>query len=241
MNKNVVLSIGIVIQLLVVRFINAQDLQGAWQWNGENGQGEQITAVVIVMNGYQVVTFYKAGSGEFIRTSGGSFSVEGQTITEVVEFDSADSTRVGKEEVFQYEMGENTIRMADSDQIWTRIDDGSPGHLAGAWLFSGRKRDDGTITERDANNPRKTMKMLSGTRFQWIAYNTETRKFMATGGGTYTTQDGKYIETIEFFSRDVSRVGASLEFNYDIIDGKWHHTGNNSSGEPLYEFWLARE
>ena len=43
--------------------------------------------------------------------------------------------------------------------------------------MSGRVRN-GQKQLRDTNRPRKTMKILSGTRFQWIAYNTETQKFM---------------------------------------------------------------
>jgi len=68
---------------------------------------------------------------------------------------------------------------------------------------------------------RKTMKILSGTRFQWIAYNTETKEFFGSGGGTYTTQDGKYTEKIEFFSRDNSRAGMSLQFDFSIQNGEW--------------------
>jgi hypothetical protein len=235
------LFFGIGIQFALIVNLFSQDIQGAWQWNGENDKGESMTAIAIVMKRYQVVTFYNSESGEFLRTSGGSYSVEGNTVREVVEFDSADSSRVGKKESFQFELGENSIKMLESDQVWTRMDDGSPGELAGAWIFSGRKESDGTITERDTNVPRKTMKMLSGTRFQWIAYNTETQKFIATGGGNYTTENGKYTENIEFFSRDVSKVGASLEFDYEIINDKWHHTGNNSRDQPMYEMWSPRE
>ena len=79
-----------------------------------------------------------------------------------------------------------------------------------------RRKRDGEIVKRDTSGPRKTMKILSGTRFQWIAYNTETKAFMGTGGGTYTTLDGKYTENIGFFSRDDSRVGASLQFDYEL-------------------------
>ena len=120
-----------------------------------------------------------------------------------------------------------------------RIDDGGPGKLQGSWLMSGRIRD-GKTQNRDTSRPRKTMKMLSGTRFQWIAYNTETKQFKGTGGGTYTTIDGEYTETIEFFSRDDSRVGMSLEFDYDIIDGDWHHSGLSSKGNPIHEIWSVR-
>ncbi|MDX1470670.1 MAG: hypothetical protein R3213_04170 [Flavobacteriaceae bacterium] len=64
---------------------------------------------------------------------------------------------------------------------------------------------------------------------------------MGTGGGTYTTEDGKYTENIEFFSRDNSRVGASLEFDFELVDGDWHHSGFSSKGDPLYEIWTLRD
>ena len=84
------------------------------------------------------------------------------------------------------------------------------------------------------------MKLLSGTRFQWIAYNTETKQFMGTGGGTYSTVYGKYKENIEFFSRDDSKAGLKLEFDYEIIDGDWNHKGFSSKGDPLHEIWSQR-
>jgi hypothetical protein len=88
---------------------------------------------------------------------------------------------------------------------------------------------------------RRTMKILSGTRFQWIAYNTDTKEFFGTGGGTYTTVNGKYTENIEFFSRDNNRVGASLQFDFTIEDGNWHHKGLSSKGDPIDEVWTKRE
>ncbi len=124
---------------------------------------------------------------------------------------------------------------------FSRLDDGKPGKLFGAWLFSNRIRNGEMGTPRSADNPRKTMKILSGTRFQWIAYNTETKEFMGTGGGTFTTKDGKYIENIDFFSRDNSRVGASLEFDYELKGNDWHHKGFSSKGDPIYEIWSLRE
>ena len=84
------------------------------------------------------------------------------------------------------------------------------------------------------------MKILSGSRFQWIAYNTETRQFMGTGGGTYLTVKGKYIEQIEFFSRDDSRVGAKLDFEFKLDNGEWNHMGLSSKGDPIHEIWIRR-
>ena len=52
-----------------------------------------------------------------------------------------------------------------------------------------------------------------------------------------TFENGKYTEHIEFFSRDSSRVGASLGFDGKIENGAWHHSGLSSRGEPIYEIW----
>ena len=86
--------------------------------------------------------------------------------------------------------------------------------------MSGRINDRKTEL-RDTDQPRKTMKILSGTRFQWIAYNTETKQFMGTCGGTYATLNTEYIENIDFFSRDVTKVGLSLSFTYGLLNGNW--------------------
>ncbi len=229
-----------VLPLMVCSFtLRSQSLEGAWHWEGENAEGLDIQAVVIFMSGFQVATWYGM-DGRFIETNGGTYAFDGQTVTEVTEFHSSDSSRVGKETSFEVSLSDNELLIPALDMSWKRIDDGSPGKLSGPWLFSGREQD-GEIQRRDTNRPRKTMKLLSGTRFQWIAYNTATKEFSGTGGGTYKTEDGKYVEQIEFFSRDDSRVGASLEFDYKIKDGEWHHSGKSSRGDPMYEIWVRRK
>ncbi|MCH5689221.1 hypothetical protein LWM68_36260 [Niabella sp. W65] len=85
--------------------------------------------------------------------------------------------------------------------------------------------------------PRRTLKLLTATRFQWAAINVETGEFSGTGGGTYTFKDGKYTEHIEFFSRDSSRVGMSLTFDGRLEGGNWIHSGKSSKGDPIYEVW----
>jgi hypothetical protein len=103
------------------------------------------------------------------------------------------------------------------------------------------KIEDGETQLRDTNGPKKTMKLLSGTRFQWIAYNTETKQFLGTGGGTYTSIDGEYIENIEYFSKDDSKAGLSLKYNYELIDHQWHQSGLSSKGYPIHEIWSVRD
>lgn len=219
----------------------SQSLIGAWEWIEIGEDGRKVKAVVTFTENFQTATWFDVETGVFIKTNGGSWMLEGNTMTEVAEFNSQDSSRVGILSSFDIELnGNDSLRIVGMETWSTRIDAGKEGALQGAWLMSGRKRN-GEMQDRDTSGPRKTMKILSGTRFQWIAYNFETKQFMGTGGGTYTTIDGKYTENIEFFSRDNSRVGASLEFNYELVEGKWHHSGFSSKGDPLYEVWSVRD
>ncbi len=220
--------------------LTAQSLLGAWEAE-MTFDGQKLRNVVIIAEGYQVATFYDAETGAFLSTNGGTWQLDGTNLTETVEFDTETPERVGTTSNFEIILSENELRIKDAgDMVWKRIDDGTPGALAGAWLFAGRKRD-GEIQRRATNLPRKTMKILSGTRFQWIAYNTETKEFKGTGGGRYTTENGQYTEHIEFFSKDDSRVGAQLGFDYELKGNEWHHSGLNSKGQPMYEIWQRRE
>lgn len=236
MKKNVFVLIGIFLSL----GIQAQNLIGAWERYHTSENGDKLKSIVIFAEGYQVISTYDANTGKFIYTNGGTWKLDGDTMTEKIEFDSKNPERVGSEVSFQTYIKDSVMGIIGHDMEFKRIDSGVPGGLQGAWLMSGRMRN-GKLQQRDTNRPRKTMKILSGTRFQWIAYNTETKQFMGTGGGTYTTIDGKYTEKIEFFSRDDSKAGISLDFDYSLVDGKWHHKGLSSKGDPIHEVWSIRE
>ena len=217
--------------------LQAQSIKGAWV-NDASG----VSTVRIYTDGFFAVSVYKAT--EFIKTYGGSYKLEKGGITETIEFDTEQPERVG----IQVQLKLKPNKTGDALELskdkekssYTRLDNGTPGKLAGAWLITGRFNNG----EMRKNTPgaRRTMKILSGSRFQWIAYNVETKEFFGTGGGTYTTVEGKYIEHIEFFSRDQSRVGMDLGFEFAIMEeGSWRHSGKSSKGDPIDEIWTQRE
>lgn len=203
-------------------------LIGAWK----NDKG-----VIVFTDHYFSYTEYTSTAFEF--TYGGSWETGSDELRFSYEYHTKSPDKVGYEAAYPVYISGNTLTLFGSS--FTRVDDGTPGALAGAWLFNNRIRDGQLGKPREAANPRKTMKILSGTRFQWIAYNTKSKEFSGTGGGTYTTVDGKYVENIGFFSRDNDRVGASLEFDYTIKDDEWHHQGLSSRGDPIYEIWKMRK
>lgn len=227
-------------------FNNAQNSAdsdaSAWQQVVSSADGD-LTHVLLFSGNYFSWTVYKTENGAFQLTKGGSWKKDGNNMEITYEFHTADAAQVGKNETWTVKQKRKslTLKEAGLDSSWSSMDEQESSALEGSWIFSGRKRD-GEIQRVDmTTRPRKTMKILTENRFQWIAYNTETGRFHGTGGGSYTAKDGVYTENIEFFSRDDSRVGASLKFQFEVIDGDWHHSGKNSRGEPLYELWSKRK
>ncbi|PIW04305.1 MAG: membrane or secreted protein [Cytophagales bacterium CG17_big_fil_post_rev_8_21_14_2_50_40_13] len=210
---------------------------GAWETTYKEGDRE-VRAVAILSGGYISAAAYYTDDNSFFYTMGGSYKIDGDKVTQVYEFNTMDATKVGKTDISEFKIKGDELTFVGDARVWKRIDNGTGGDLADAFLITGRKRD-GEIS-RSTPGARKTMKILSGTRFQWIAYNVDNGQFSGTGGGTYTTINGKYVENIEFFSRDVTRVGASLSFDYEVKDSEWHHSGLSSKGDPIYEIWTPR-
>ena len=212
-------------------YASATMLNGAWQ--STKGSIEQS---LIVADGYCMLTKYDKTNKKFFHSFGGPLTAKDGKISLKVEFNSDDKTQVGKTLQYDFSISNNilTSNIGGTKMQWQRTDDGK-SDLAGNWRITQRKQDGkmGDIPLR----PRRTLKLLTATRFQWAAINIETGEFSGTGGGTYTFADGKYTEHIEFFSRDNTRVGASLSFDGKIENGNWIHSGLSSRGDPIYEIW----
>ena len=240
-SRSIILSLAVLLVLAVLavsegRAQGSLKLVGAWQ--AASGPNEM---TLICSDKHFSVAIYHAQAKTFAGTYGGSYRMEGDQYVAMMEFHSISPEAVGNEYRGKAALQNGSLILEDESgsTAWKRLDDGTPGKLAGAWVITGRVRD-GQMSKMTPG-ARRTMKILSGTRFQWIAYNIETREMSGTGGGTYTTRDGKYTETIEFFSRDSSRVGASLTFDFALEDGAWRHKGKSSKGEPIDEVWTRRE
>lgn len=226
----------ILISLLAPIFSSAQKAQtiiGAW----ETVTNERVTTRIYTEKFFSVAV-YNVKEKKFDGTYGGSYILTGSELVEAIEFDTWTPADVGTVQKYAVSIEKN--KLSYDKTVYTQVDDGTPGKLAGAWLITGRFSD-GEL-QKMTPGARRTMKILSGTRFQWIAYNVDTKEFFGTGGGTYSSADGKYTENIEFFSRDATRVGASLQFEFSITsEGEWRHSGKSSKGDPIDEIWTQRE
>lgn len=227
--------------LFLSTLVGAQDMEGSWKMTHQNGKEvTEVEYIKIYHDDYFAFGAKQVSDNHFIGAGGGPYSLESDNYIETLDFLTLDPLQVGTSNAYTLDwVNEKMVISAEINgkllvEIWEKVSD-EKDDLTRNWVITGRKRDN--EISRSTPGARRTVKILSGGRFQWIAFNSETKEFSGTGGGTYTAKNGKYIENITFFSRDDSRVGASLDFNYEVIDGEWHHSGLSSKGDPIYEIW----
>ena len=214
--------------------LNAQINSGVYLSDKENVRHE-----LKINNNYLILSIYETSPAKFIKTLGGFCGIENDTINVQLEFNSNFEKDSITQMHYKFEIDEDILTLYLDEKLEFNTSENLKQELDGQWLFGTRGPDEGQERRGDSK-PRKTLKYLQDGRFQWIAYNIETMKFSGTGGGSFTSKDGVYQENIEFFSRDNSRVGAVLKFEYELKGDDWHHQGKNSKGEPMYEIWMRR-
>ena len=212
-----------------------EDLTGSWIL-----EKDQLHHVLLFTNKHYSYTIYDLKGKKFHHTEGGTYSLNGSQLTTKLEFNSSDAKVMGKEAHLSAKPSPKNliIDWPVTGSNWKRIDNGG-GALNATWRITGRDQQGKMNTiQRSA---RKTIKIITGERFQWAAINTSTGEFFGTGGGRYSFKDGRYTEQIEFFSRDSSRVGMSLSFEGKVEGSNWHHRGKSSKGDPIYEIWSKED
>jgi hypothetical protein len=214
---------------------------GAWMSESVD-KGRPVTQILIVSDTYFTTASFVTKDHHFLSTSGGTYKMEGEKMTVTIEFHSPDHYQVGKQHVLHAKPTETGYKLVARDGMvlgdWKRIDAGNKSQLAGLWYAAAYRNEAGDTIRTDYKV--KTIKILSDTRFQWIAFDTISRKFVATAGGTYSITQTGYMESLEFYANADDKAGKSLGFRYKLEGTKWTHTGKSSQGMPLYELWSKK-
>lgn len=214
--------------------IDNKEIIGAWGY----GTPENKTVMIATDRVFSVATYDVPGK-KLIASYGGTWKLGGNKMIQKIEWNATDSSQVGREVLQNLSLVNGKLNMAG--QSWDRLDDGRPGALQGAWIITGNFQNDKAVKRQNSFYPRRTMKVLSGKYFHWIAYHVGNKTFANAGGGTYTTSKGKYTEQIEFFTKTPESVGKTLKFDYSFVNGDWRHKGQKSTGGSMDECWSKRE
>ena len=96
--------------------------------------------------------------------------------------------------------------------------------LIGSWkMISYKYGNENTFKDMD-DKVMKEIKLITETHFTWASF--DEQEMIGAGGGSYSYEDGKYIEHIEYFHPIGSNmIGSSQVFECKLEDGKWYHSG----------------
>jgi hypothetical protein len=236
-NKAFILALLLLTYVTISGFYFSTDadkntLTGAWQLQSNDHE-----EVLLFADNYFSHTAYSKKNKKFEFTRGGTCELKQDKAAVTIEFDTRQKDEVGKTLTYDISLQDSklVLNINGKNETWRQLDKGTD-NLSGTWRITARKQE-GEVVPIHQTGTRKTVKILTATRFQWAAINPGTKEFFGTGGGSYTFNNGKYTENIEFFSRDSSRVGASLTFDGSLKNGDWHHSGLSSKGDSIYEVW----
>lgn len=222
--KNLLPTLLIFISTLC--FAQQRNLQGVYLAKDGN-----TNMLALIVDGYMSLSFYT--EGQYKSTMGGPFTINDDELELLVEYSDISPEIVGSVQKHKISLEGENVKDARG-HLWIKQPTISQD-LDGLWRITGRQQN-GVFSEIPRGD-RKTIKLLVDGYFQWIAINPVQKGFYGTGGGRYTFVDGKYTEDILFFSRDNSRIGASLHFSGKLVNGQWHHSGKSSKGNNIYEIW----
>ncbi len=180
-------------------------LTGAWQL--ENNNHEEI---LLFADNYFSHTKYNKKEKKFEFTRGGNYQLKNDQLLTMIEFDTRQKDEIGKAVTYNFSIENNKLllNINGKKETWKQLDKGTD-NLAGTWRITARKQEEKVVPIHQAG-PRKTVKILTGTRFQWAAINPETKEFFGTGGGTYTFMNGNIPGTLNSFQE--TAVVSELHF-----------------------------
>jgi hypothetical protein len=207
-------------------------MQGSWI----NRQGG-LCRMILIQDDYLIFTVYDEKNPTFHYCWGGPLKRANNQLLVRLDFHSKGIPVSGPYMQVKLQQEGDRIQLDEEGKLTNcnKLKD-PEGALTGVWRISSRQQN-GQMTSIPLR-ARRTLKLLTGNRFQWVAISIETGEFFGTGGGSYQFDHGRYTENIAFFSRDSSRVGQKLQFSDKLLsDGQWEHSGNSSKGETLFEIW----
>ncbi|KAA5546727.1 hypothetical protein [Adhaeribacter rhizoryzae] len=103
------------------------------------------------------------------------------------------------------------------------------GALTGAWRL--------VKTTDPARTAPNVVKILTDGYFTAADYNLNNKEFIGAQGGTYTLQNGRYTENLEYFTQDSVQVGTSKVYNLTTKGSTLQLTSTAKNGKNIIETW----
>jgi len=204
-------------------------MMGAWQSTTIGDDGTVSKSVVIFTEHHQVAAWFDPQTGALESTNGGTWSLDGNVVTETVEFDTRTPDRAGSSVSFEISLTGDTLGLPEYDWTMERIDMATDKGLAGAWRLIDPAPDAGE----------KLVWLASGERFQWIRFKESSGEVLAIMGGHYSVDGSNLIETVDFHSQS-SVTEQEFRHHFEKDNGVLYLTPASGNGNNNRQTWRRR-
>ena len=111
------------------------------------------------------------------------------------------------------------------------------GNHLGTWQLVSTKYGDAKDFS-DYPTERQRLKMITATHFNWVDYDTKTKKVSSSAGSRYKLRGDVYTETIEFVGDGMETyLDKAQEFTIRTDGDRLFQSGKLSDGLTIEEVW----
>lgn len=223
-------SLTLALLMLVAPTTNAGDsVLGAWGTTETSPEGKALEVSVLFTERHQVAAWYDGETGALVSTNGGTWTLDGDVMSETVEFDSGRPERAGSDVSFTVAVTATKLSIVDAGSSLDRIRDQAQDALNGAWERAEVRR--GGKWHPAGGENQKTVRLMFDGRFQEITFDPSTGKVLATRGGKYRLDKTNYSEQVTFRSAD-SKHAESSSWRFERgDDASWYLHHDETAGE----------
>ena len=223
-----------------------RELPSTWENVSQADQPKEMQFIKHVTPTHFTWVMYDRDKHAILALTGGAWSLKDGKYEESIEF-ASDSVQQLRGKTFQFTINLSGDKwdhkgVPDSeikvDELWMRMkqgdhqkkNTGEPGRqLLGTWEAAAR-----------AGVPKamRTVKHITPTHWTWVAYDRDNKRVMAAAGGTWSLQNGEYVEECEFTTDNFPQArGNSYPYEYRLDRDQWTLKGGANRGIREDETW----
>ncbi len=209
-----------------------QLLQGTWQQVLPQDEAHQsMTSLKFFIGNRMAFVSYSEVPQTLIGATGGTFSLDGSSLNEVLEYDATDNGTVGAHFTYRYDLHGDTLVLSKDASMkfqekYVKLEDSYSGvnPMEGAWEMSLCRYGNAKELTKNAEGI-NAIKILTPNRFMVVHFDVPHKHFVGISGGAYTHFEDTYVEHIHYNSRDASAIGETAEFSYALSESTLHKKG----------------
>jgi hypothetical protein len=222
----------------VWRLVSAQwrKMPEGWQYGKDYPAGPSgLQCIKMVSRTRYDFAFFETKSKQFVGAGGGIYNLIGDQFLFTPQYFSMDTSKVGKLYAFDSKVEGSKWQLdgASSLEIAEKTGTAKAGtpvvktKVEGVWkMFSATYSKENKTYLQDSSSY-VAVKTIFGNRFSYSYFDSKKKELIRTGGGTFTINGNKFIETLDYAFPESKQVGKPVTYTLDLEGKRWTYKNSD--------------